>query len=304
MQNQRIKNSIVTMFKLFKNWLSIPYYFNPSIKFKFKTSLIFGFSVFAFLYVFKPFTLYSLQEILLNYTLIIGLITFLGSFFFLLIPPLLFKNYFNEDNWTIGRNILFILISILVVGSCLWYAAGIYKQEKGIENISYVSYLLYSNLVGVIPVLFVVYLNEKNVREKRNRKAKEITDNKFKKGVIKEKESDTIVILSDNKKERLKIVISDLVYVTSQGNYASFFIKKEENKTKEKILRVTLTEIIKALKDYPHIIRCHKSYIINTKYVTSLTGNARGYLLKSEYIDFSIPVSRSFSKQSLLAIIE
>ncbi|MFY9242323.1 MAG: LytTR family DNA-binding domain-containing protein [Polaribacter sp.] len=292
------------MFNYIKNWLSTPYYFNSSIKFKFKISLVLGVLVFLFLYVFKPFTLFSLQEILLNYTLLIGLVTFLGSFFFLTVPPLIFKSYFSEDNWTIGRNILFILIGIFVTGSLLWYIAKFYKDERGIENISYFSYILYSNLVGVIPVLFTIFINEKTLREKRIKRAKEITDFKQKAEKNNEELSDKFVILSDNKRESLEIKISDLVYITSQGNYASFFIKKEENKTKEKILRVTLTEIIKALKDYPHIIRCHKSYIINTKYVTSLTGNARGYLLKSEYIDFSIPVSRSFSKQSLLAIIK
>ena len=58
------------------------------------------------------------------------------------------------------------------------------------------------------------------------------------------------------------------------------------------------------LKDYDFIIRCHKSYIVNTKYVNKVTGNARGYLLKCNILDFYIPVSRKFSKKSLLTLVK
>ncbi|PWG05891.1 LytR/AlgR family response regulator transcription factor [Polaribacter aquimarinus] len=286
------------------SWLSTPYYFNPSVQFKLRTSFTFGVFVFVFLYIFKPFTLASLEEILFEYTLGIGLITFLGSFFALYAPPLFFKNYFDEDNWTIGKNVFFTIITIFFVGSILWYYGGLYKKERGIANITYVDFLLYTFLVGVLPVFLVIFTNEKNVREKREKRASEIRDQKKKKILEKQKTfKNEIIIYSDNKKEHLKIKIKDLIYITSQGNYASFFIKKDEDTLKEKILRVTLTKIEDTLNDYPNIIRCHKSYIINTSFVSDIKGNARGYLLKSQFVSFYIPVSRSFSRQSLQGLL-
>ncbi len=97
--------------------------------------------------------------------------------------------------------------------------------------------------------------------------------------------------------------MDDLIYITSQGNYASFYIKEKNGLVKEKILRVTLQKINTDLEPFSRIIRCHKSYIVNTAYVTDITGNARGYLLKINCINFSIPVSRSFSKKSLLQLM-
>jgi len=88
-----------------------------------------------------------------------------------------------------------------------------------------------------------------------------------------------------------------------KSKLASFFII-ENNELKEKILRVTLTKIESFLKDYDFIIRCHKSYIVNKKYVNKVTGNARGYLLKCNILDFYIPVSRKFSKKSLLTLVK
>ena len=105
-------------------------------------------------------------------------------------------------------------------------------------------------------------------------------------------------IFAQNNKESIKIETKNLLYITSQGNYASFFVK-DDKEIKEKILRTTLAKIDNAFRDNPKIIRCHKSYIINTNYIEDITGNARGYLLSIKDVETTIPVSRNFSKQSL-----
>ncbi|KGL62420.1 LytR/AlgR family response regulator transcription factor [Polaribacter sp. Hel1_85] len=286
------------------SWLSIPYYFNPSISFKFKFSVSIGLFVFLFLYIFKPFYLMSLEGIILQYTFGIGLVTFIGVFFFLYVPALIFKNYFNEDNWTIGRNIFLIIIGILFTGIVIWSLGNIYKSQYNIKNISLIRFLFYTYLVGTLPVVFFIFINEKNVREKREKRANAInTYNKEKREVYLKKLPSKIKFFSENKKENISFSIDDLVYITSQGNYASFFIKKETD-IKEKILRVTLTKIEEKLKEYPNVFRCHKSYIINSNFINDISGNARGYLLKSNFISTDIPVSRSFSKQSLQKLIK
>lgn len=287
-----------------KTWLATPYYYNPSTKFKFKVSLVFGLFVFLFLYVFRPFTLYSFKEYLLEYTFSIGLITFAGSFLTLALPPLLFKKYFKEDNWTVGKSILLIALGLFLVGSVLWYYGKWFKAEKDIKHIEYLMFLYYTFLVGVIPILLGVFFNEKMVRLRRQKKAEEITTIKTQK--IEEKKPvlpNKVILKSGNKKESLTFFIEDLVYITSQGNYASFFLKNNKNELKEKILRVTLTKIKENLEEYPNIIRCHKSYIVNTKYINEIKGNARGYLLESTLIDHQIPVSRNFSKKALMGLI-
>ena len=287
--------------KSFLSWLSTPYYYNPSLKFKIRFSVLFGLFVFAFLYIFKPFTLFSLQEILLNYTLILGVGTTLGVFFTLYIPPILFKNYFDEDNWTIGRNLFLIIIGTLFLSLILWYCGYVYKKPYNIQHIKLVDFIAYTFLVGLFPLLFFVFTNEKNVRRKRIKKAKEINTynrRKLNKKLLKPE----VTIYSDNQKEKIVFKTKDLVYISSQGNYASFFIKKNSD-LKETILRVTLTKINEELQEYTNIIRCHKSYIVNVNYINNISGNARGYLLKSEEIPFNIPVSRSFSKQSLKSLL-
>ena len=293
------------MNKRILDWLSTPYYFNPSIIFKIKISTNFGICVFVFLYVFKSFSLASFGDHILQYTAAIGVFTFLGSFLMLFIPPLLLPDYFNEDKWTVGKNILFLLLATLFVGSLLWYCSTIYKDGKELPIVSLPLFLMYTFLVGAIPIFFSVYLNEKNLRRNRRHKIKEIKKFKEKRILENKKTLKTeIIIYSDNQKEKIVFNINNLVYVTSQGNYASFFLKLEDNKLKEKILRVTLSKIEQELEPYTKVIRCHKSYIVNTNFMADISGNARGYILISNLLSIEIPVSRSFSKQSLMSFLD
>lgn len=222
------------MFKSFKNWLSTPYYFNPSVKFKFRISFIHGLFIFLFLYIFRPFYLSEFDIIILEYTLGIGIIAFLGTFIVLYIPALIFKNYFNEDNWTIGRNLLLMAVGITFVSINLWYFSEMYKEPYNLRKISLLQFLFYTFLVSTIPLTFFVFINEKNIREKREKKVLEIKERKKEIEIKKLKKIEkNIVLFSDNGKEKISFHIDNLIYITSQGNYVSFFIQpKKELKKK------------------------------------------------------------------------
>ncbi|WP_165731390.1 LytTR family DNA-binding domain-containing protein [Polaribacter sp. 20A6] len=285
-------------------WLSTPYYFNPSIKIKLKISFSLGLFIFIFLYIFRPFYLNQFEVILLEYTLSIGITAFISAFIIQYVPPLIFKDYFNEDKWTIGRNLFLIVVSIIIMGTIVWYFSDLYTRPYHLRRFSLLEFLFYTFLMSLIPLTFFLFINEKNIRERREKKVLEIKEIKKDKEIeISKKLASKISITSDNGKENITFKIDNLVYVTSQGNYASFFLLHDNN-LKEKILRVTLTKITKELEEYPNIIRCHKSYIVNVNYITDISGNARGYLLGSKLIPIVIPVSRSFSKQSLQSLIQ
>ncbi|MDX6745523.1 LytTR family DNA-binding domain-containing protein [Polaribacter sp. PL03] len=290
--------------KPFINWLSKPYYFNPSIVFKLKMSLFHGLFVFLFLYIFRPFYLAQFEVIILEYTLGIGIIALIGTFIVLYIPALIFKDYFNEDKWTIGRNLFLMATGITFIGIVVWYFGEMYKEPYNLKKLSLLEFLFYTFLVSLIPLTLFIFINEKSIREKREKKVVEIKEIKKENELINSKKlAKKVTINSDNGKENITFCIDNLVYLTSQGNYASFFLKNNEGDLQEKILRVTLTKIASQLKDYSNIIRCHKSYIVNINFINDISGNARGYLLKSDIIHIDIPVSRSFSKQSLQSLL-
>ncbi len=106
---------------------------------------------------------------------------------------------------------------------------------------------------------------------------------------------DRMVRLQTDTREVFTINLEDLVYVEAQENYSKIvWIDKDE--VREKLLRVTLKKIEDQVVD-DAIVRCHRSYIINTKVNFTILGNSNGYYLESDLLKHTIPISRSIGKE-------
>jgi TolB-like protein len=105
---------------------------------------------------------------------------------------------------------------------------------------------------------------------------------------------DRIVSIQSDTREMLEINLRQLVFVEAQENYSRFvWLKGDE--IKEKILRVTLKKIEYQIVSH-NIVRCHRSYIINTNFPYTIRGNSNGYRLSSKQFREVIPISRSLGK--------
>jgi len=281
-------------------WFARPYYFNFSNTYRLKTAVCVGFFVFIFLYIFRPFNLSILHvNDALEYTIVLGSISFFVVLVFLFIVPLIFKSYFTDEKWNIGKNLFFTLNCFVAISFFCWCYSLLSKNEN-IPTASLFHFIYYSLAVGTFPLVLFYIIDEKISRKKRQKIVVNIKNNKpF---ISKPIKNTTLTLRSKNSKEELTFHQNNIVYITSEGNYVCIYTK-ENNKLKESILRNTLTNVSKDLALYNSLIRCHKSYIINTKYVDDIQGNARGYILKSATIPFNIPVSRSFPKSLLKNLI-
>ncbi|MBL4577082.1 MAG: tetratricopeptide repeat protein [Flavobacteriales bacterium] len=118
-------------------------------------------------------------------------------------------------------------------------------------------------------------------------------------GLFPEELNDTrqpsIIQIVSNTSEKLLMDPNDLLYVEADDNYAKVFWK-DGSGLNEKLLRVTLNQLEKQLKEFEFIIRCHKSFIINVKEDYTISGNAKGYKFKSVLSPYGIPVSRPKAK--------
>ncbi|MGB0892296.1 MAG: LytR/AlgR family response regulator transcription factor [Flavobacteriaceae bacterium] len=288
------------MISKIKFWLQRPYYFNMSISYRFMVCSGFSLFVFFFLYVFTPFKLYILKEHLLEYILGISAIVFFVELILFFLFPFIFKSFFKEDTWTIGKNVIFIIILLLITSWSLWFYNYNIKFSFGLKTLSLSKFIYFTFVVGLFPSLLMISLNEKNARNKKIKSVNDIlsikkSNNNFNKEEVEFTSIDT--------KESIKINIKELVYITSQSNYACFFIY-ESNTLKEYVIRITLKKVEELLTNYTEFYRCHKSYIINANYVDNIEGNARGYQLLIPLSKTKIPVSRNFPKELLKKIIK
>jgi DNA-binding LytR/AlgR family response regulator len=51
-----------------------------------------------------------------------------------------------------------------------------------------------------------------------------------------------------------------------------------------------------ALEDYPAVIRCHRTYIVNVSHIEKVHTSQQGLLLILKYVNKEIPVSRTYKK--------
>ena len=113
---------------------------------------------------------------------------------------------------------------------------------------------------------------------------------------------DRTVRIKTDTKEEFSINLKNLVYVEAQENYSKI-VWTEDNRVKEKLLRVTLKKLEIQVVDQT-IVRCHRSYIINADVDFTILGNSNGYWLKSDLVEHTIPISRSIGKEIVQKIKE
>lgn len=105
---------------------------------------------------------------------------------------------------------------------------------------------------------------------------------------------DRMVSIQTDTREKFELNLRQLVFVEAQENYSRFvWLKGDE--INEKIMRVTLKKIEDQIVGND-IIRCHRSYIINTNFPYTIRGNSNGYRLTSKQFRDIIPISRGLGK--------
>ncbi len=291
----------------FKNWLLKPYPFPKKGKTKIFISFGIGIFVFLFLTIFKPFDFYKLtNNEVFYYTLIYGILTTSSLLFNYFVLPIIFSRFFNPDKWTIYKIIIFILIILISIGTLSWVFSSFSTFNTNKYEYSFLYFQYTTFAVGVFPLLVYIYFTEKLIYKKNNLIADNITlaQKKIpKENIIKKSDEIKVKLMGDNNKETLEIYLDDLIYVNSEKNYASIF-HQQNGIIKESLLRISLSKIEKQLAAYSCIVRCHKSYIVNTNKVIKIQGNARGYLLQIDKSSISIPVSRRFPKELLFTLVK
>lgn len=113
---------------------------------------------------------------------------------------------------------------------------------------------------------------------------------------VEESINETLQISTASKTEHLTLDPHSFVYAESEGNYLMVY-QICNNKLAKKLVRMTITDFEKIFKDHSSIIRVHRSFIINIRYIRRAEGNTKGYTLTMEQGDTRIPVSRANSSR-------
>ncbi len=279
-------------------FLQQPFPFEMSIR-QIALSLIgVGLFVSLFLVIFQPFGSGEyIREgriwILWGY----GFVTSLVLLFDILLLPRIFPRIFNETKWNVFRGICFQFWHIISIGT----ANILYSNYIGGKQISVsvaLGFFLETLSVGFFPITISVvsiysYLLKKYVESTKKINERIVSFENQREEAAER--SQKIVITSETGKEKIEINLKDLLFIKSIDNYVEVYLADRDN-IEIILLRSSLKRIEENLKSYPFLFRCHRTYLINVNNISSVTGNSQGYKLIFKGVEYSIPVSRSYSK--------
>lgn len=103
-------------------------------------------------------------------------------------------------------------------------------------------------------------------------------------------------IVINKGREVIRILIKDILYIESEGNYLNIYTSDNIIKVRE-----TMTAMEKELIE-KGFIRCHKGYLVNMEHMEELKGQEM--ILALEGIRKTIPVGRSYEKDVRRSILE
>ena len=264
----------------------------PVYNLKEQLKLFFSISLGMYLFIlfFQPFgpVRPDINEKLLYNAGLAGITYFMMWIFRIMIPST-FPKFPDFNKWDIN--------SKTMIYAFIWFfnalAFVFYIRYVGPLRMS--MYLIFKiALVSLIPI---VVLSVTDTRQSLNQLLQALIEKNKKLTTLlsdsEEKVRAVEVFTSENKSEIIKLQINDLVLIKSADNYIEILYKENE-KIQQKLIRNTLKNIEAQLKEYSDIIRCHRTYIVNKKYVRDFTRGYTGYRLKLTGYNEEIPVSRQY----------
>jgi len=268
---------------------------------------VIGLFIGLFLLVFQPFGLSQWETEQKWFKIIgFGLITFAFTSLHFTLWPALFPRFFAERNWTVGRSIAYILLNILTIalgnflylgflldlpfrwGNMLWMvlvtlAVGIFPTT-GVVLWGYIRRLRrYQNTAAT---LHPVHQPTTDVPARENPRQHKLTATA---------DSPLISLIADNERDTLSLAPADLLFIESSDNYCTVYYLLN-GKLQKPLLRSSLSRIETQLANFPRLVRCHRSFIVNLDKVERVTGNAQGYKLHLPDGNLEVPVARRYNE--------
>ncbi len=314
--------------------LSKPYPLEERKSHQIKLAAIFGFVVFAFLFVLRPFEMQGNVTESLGICAVSGLLSFATILFnfFILFP--IFPNFFKESHWTIGREIIWTLIIILSIAT-VNLVAGSFIWNQTISFNGWLRMIFATATIGVAPATLSIIINQSRLLKKYRNGAGKMSEDlpKLNEKIVEsrphipeefavlENEPNLVgpgmaaadhkiiettdpeaisfqkfTIEADNEKDNLSIYPADFLAATSADNYVKVYHIDGE-KLKTAMLRTSLKKMEENIPQFPSFFRCHRTAIVNVAAVIKVSGTAQGYRLHLKLLQEAIPVSRNLNAE-------
>lgn len=243
----------------------------------------------SFLFLFRPFGAHNISGDYLLVCLGFGLVTFLCMTSFDFFVPRVFGLQMDLPGWTLWKWISYTLLMMC------WIAFGniifieIMNPGRQIYWQSWLIQVVPQTLaIGIFPIIFYGLVTQMRATRK-NKSHAQLID------LVKPVKSIQKLSFTLAKDTTWTVEEDQFLYAQAMQNYVSV-MHWNGDKVEKTIVRSTFHSLYKELNaQCPFIEQCHRSFLVNTKAVIEVKGNAQGLRLSLRHLDeMKIPVSRRF----------
>jgi hypothetical protein len=209
----------------------------------------------------------------------------------LLMYPYIYFSPSLDEHWTIGKDLIFLSVFILLVGIGQFLIRDLIYDNPNNWSWGYLREEVGNTfLVGILLVSLIVSVNSNRLNARYIREANLLEHSRR---VFNTPKNVSIVpIETQVKMDRFDLKIDQFLFAKADGNYLMLYMYNG-NDLIQLLKRITITEFEKQLGVIDQIVRTHRSYIVNLSFLEHVKGNAQGYQISLKHGNFTIPVSRN-----------
>lgn len=276
--------------ELVHNILVKPIVYPASLCSKLIITVILGGFLFVFIVYYTPFNFNGIGEAKYLQSLIYSSISAAVLLLTMLIYPL-----FDQDVTKTGNfNNLKYLILMITSSVVIYIANAIYNLFNPYHDILNIgaNYLILLVDVVYTPLILVANLIDWEVRRIVIVDLSPVTGKRLNVNDLPE-DHQQLNIVNEQNKVICELDANRLICAFSGQNYVEVFML-DDGTVEQKLLRVTFNRFFDQIAHIPEIVRCHRTRIINLRYLKSMVTNNGRQMVRLKYIDETIPVSRNY----------
>ncbi len=243
--------------------------------------------VFLFLLFFQPFNLRNsdFNKQLLTLAGFGGISLLLFALMRLFIPAIS-PGIFSDKKWNPGKEIFYDFLFVVLNS----VAFSFFARYVGKIPVNFHVEIIIV-IIGITSVVVLVLVNEFHYLKRRLHLLNPQVNNS--ESTEPPEENIKIEFESENKTEFFQVLLREIILIKSANNYIEVnYI--DDNKLHKKLIRSTLKSTETLFAKYPTLIRCHRSCMVNKRYIQKVTKGSDGLVLKILNYPDEIHVSRQY----------
>jgi DNA-binding LytR/AlgR family response regulator len=251
--------------------------------------------------VIAPFDFQEMSmEMRIPVALLFGLIASLSVILVVWGLRNLFPAYMDPDQWTVGKEIALFVAVVLAISAFIVLAFTILGlSDNSLPSLLY-GIVLKTIGIAILPIIILVLFEQLSYHRLQLVKARElnksVSESHGKRGIfpgsVQGDPPEKVLFEGENEKPVAFLDADKIAYLKAEGNYVEIYHQEGSPRMQRVLVRNRLKNCLQKLPE-SQFFHCHKSFVVNTHWITEIRGNARNLELVLKNSDIPIPVSRS-----------